>query len=70
MDDPAYALGPNLNGVLSMLPLETIPKTYPGNVSGGIGLVSVRSALEIPIAKWVCNYDINNYDNPDATRLQ
>ncbi len=54
---------------LSMLPLEMIPKTYPGNVSGGIGLVSVRSALEIPIAKWVCNYDINNYDNPDAKLL-
>lgn len=69
VDDPAYALGPNLNGVLSMLPLETIPKTYPGNVSGGIGLVSVRSALEIPIAKWLCHYDINNYYNPDATPL-
>ena len=27
-------------------------------------------ALEIPIAKWVCHYDINNYDAPDATRLQ
>jgi hypothetical protein len=69
VDDPAYALGPNLNGVLSMLPLETIPKTYPGNVSGGIGLVSVRSALEIPIAKWVCHYDIHNYFNPDASPI-
>jgi|GEM_PF-6522683 len=69
VDDPAYALGPNLNGVLSMLPLETIPKTYPGNISGGIGLVSVRSALEIPIAKWVCHYDIHNYFNPDASPI-
>lgn len=69
VDDPAYALGSNLDGVMSYLPLETIPKNYPENVSGGIGLVSVRSALEIPIAKWVCHYDIHNYFNPDASPI-
>lgn len=69
VDDPAYALGSNIDGAQSYLPLETIPKIYPENVVGGIGLVSVRTAREIAVAKWVCHYNIHNYENPDATLL-
>ena len=68
-DNPTFALGDNLDNTLSELPLVRIPQIYPENVKGGIGLVSVRSAKEIPIAKWELHYNVDNYTNPDATPL-
>lgn len=69
-DSPFAMLGPNLDNSLSSLPLETIPKVYPENVNGGLGLVCVRTATELPIVTWECHYTIHNYANPEVTILQ
>lgn len=43
-----------------------VPKVFPENVEDGIGLVTVRSAVELPLATVECHYDHRNYTSPET----
>lgn len=59
----------NLGVTSAYIPLVTLPTIYPENVSGGIGLVTVRTTKTLPVAAWELHYDIDNYHNPEATPI-